>query len=228
MHCVRKEQVDQTDKWGRQVDGMGEFSMYELLTDPFYEIIKQYDRCVIEYCLMKDDAPYRKMLSHREAVLFAMLRLVDQSLEDKRAAEIRWGKAVADDLCPWTYDMDKAKATPIDTAAFLHAPEIRRIDRNGCRFYDCGRNSYPDEAGRIPYWYAFLEPPHGTRYTPDDFRKVNAALFPKGSEALAAYEWTTDWSDYFDDGHEWWGAACWSVYDGRLNRYAVLFASATD
>ncbi|MCR5815032.1 MAG: hypothetical protein K6G15_11165 [Desulfovibrio sp.] len=202
--------------------------MYELLTDPFYEIIKQYDRCVIEYCLMKDDAPYRKMLSHREAVLFAMLRLVDQSLEDKRAAEIRWGKAVADDLCPWAYDMDKAKATPIDTAAFLHAPEIRRIDRNGCRFYDCGRNSYPDEAGRIPYWYAFLEPPHGTRYTPDDFRKVNAALFPKGSEALAAYEWTTDWSDYFDDGHEWWGAACWSVYDGRLNRYAVLFASATD
>ena len=202
--------------------------MYELLTDPFYEIIRKYDRCVIEYCLMKDDAPYRGMQSHKEAVLFAMVRTIDRSIENTRADEIRWGKEAADDLCPWRYDVDKAKATPIDAASFLHAPEILRVDRNGCAFYDCERNSYPDNEGRIPYWYAFLKPPHGTRYKPDDFRKVNAALFPEGTDALEACEWTTDWSDYFDDGHEWWGAACWRVYDARLNRYAVLFASATD
>ena len=204
------------------------FTMYELITDPFYEIIRKYDRCVIEYCLMEDDAPYREMQSHKEAVLFAMRRAVDRSIENKRADAIRWGKEAADDLCPWSYDMDKAKATPIDAASFLHAPEILRMDRNGCTFYDCGRNIYPGNEGRIPYWYAFLKPPHGTRYKPDDFRKVNAALFPGGTDALEACEWTTDWSDYFDDGHEWWGAACWSVYDARLNRYAVLFASATD
>ena len=60
------------------------------------------------------------------------------------------------------------------------------------------------------------------------FRKVNSALFPEGTDELEVYEWTTDWSNYFDDGHEWWGAACWSVYDKNMNRYVVIMASATD
>ena len=202
--------------------------MRELMDDPFYGVVRRYDRCVIEYCLMEDDAPHRGLQSHRDAVLFAMRRAVDRSIEEERRDEARWDRDVADELEPWSYDMDKAKATPIDAASFLHAPEILRVDRNGRAFYDCGRKSYPDNEGRIPYWYAFLKPPHGTRYKPDDFRKVNAALFPGGTDALEACEWTTDWSDYFDDGREWWGTACWSVYDARLNRYAVLFASATD
>ena len=105
-------------------------------------------------------------------------------------------------------------------------------------FYDLKHN--PDGGG-IPYWYAFLEPPHGTgtfvddrgeevrrRYTPDDFHAVNRALFPSGTKRLVALEWTTDWSEYFDDGHEWWGAACWTVYDPGLDRFAVIMASATD
>ena len=65
-------------------------------------------------------------------------------------------------------------------------------------------------------------------YGPDDFRKVNAALFPLGTDGLEVYEWTTDWSNLFDDGHEWWGAACWSVYDKRMDRYVVMLASETD
>ena len=63
---------------------------------------------------------------------------------------------------------------------------------------------------------------------PEDFERVNSVLFPKGADALEVYEWTTDWSNYFDAGHEWWGAACWSAYDRHLDRFAVLFASATD
>ena len=50
----------------------------------------------------------------------------------------------------------------------------------------------------------------------------------KGTERLVVYQWSTDWSNHFDDGHEWWGAACWSVYDPAMDRYAVLFASTTD
>ncbi len=202
--------------------------MRELTEDPFYGLILGYDRCVVEYCLMKDDAPYRGLPSHRDAVLFTMRREIDRCIEDIRDVEIRFGKEVADRMKPWTCDIEKAKAFPIDPAAFLHAPEILRVDRNGTVFYDSGRNSYPDDDGRIPYWYAFLEQPHGTGYKPDDFRRVNAVLFPHGAGALEAYEWTTDWSDYFDDGHEWWGAACWSVYDRSMDRYAVLLASATD
>ena len=73
-----------------------------------------------------------------------------------------------------------------------------------------------------------MEPPQGFDATPEDFERVNAALFPKGSDALEVCEWTTDWCNYFDAEHEWWGAACWSVYDRELGRFVVVLASATD
>ena len=93
--------------------------------------------------------------------------------------------------------------------------------------YDCG---WPDplKGEQIPYWYAFWETPHTSGYGPDEFRKVNSVLFPKGTDELEIYEWTTDWSNYFEAGREWWGTACWSVYDKRMNRYIVIMAETTD
>ena len=80
----------------------------------------------------------------------------------------------------------------------------------------------------LNYRKAFLCPPWGTSYTDRDFDRVNAALFPGGVEGLEVYRWTTDWSEYFDDGHEWWGTLCLTVYDGTLDRFVVILASATD
>ena len=56
----------------------------------------------------------------------------------------------------------------------------------------------------------------------------DVAFFPNGTGDLEVYEWTTDWSDCFDEGHEWWGALCLTVYDKTLDRFAVIMASATD
>ncbi len=81
---------------------------------------------------------------------------------------------------------------------------------------------------KMTFRRAFSDPPHGNRYTDGDFMKLVCALFPQGTQALEVYEWTTDWSEYFDDGHEWWGALCLTVYDKNLNRFAVITASATD
>ena len=198
--------------------------MRELTQDPFYELIgKEYDRCVIDYCLVESEFPYSGMESHREAVLFAMTKVVERCLEDDRASE----EEVAGDLFPRSLDFEKAQAHLIDPNEFLFTPTIMRKVKGGPVVYD-RKNPDVDAGEQIPYWYAFLEPPQWFDATPDDFRRVNDALFPKGTDKLEVYEWTTDWSDYFDDGHEWWGTACWSVYDARLNRFAVLFASATD
>lgn len=82
--------------------------------------------------------------------------------------------------------------------------------------------------GKLNYRKAFLYPPHQNGYTGKDFVRVNAALFPNGIDGLEVYEWTTDWSDYFDDGHEWWGALCLTVFDRTLDRFVVIMASATD
>ena len=80
----------------------------------------------------------------------------------------------------------------------------------------------------LNYRRAFLCPPHGNSYTDSDFERVNAVLFPGGAEGLDVCRWTTDWSEYFDEGHEWWGALCLTVYDRTLDRFAVIMASATD
>ena len=194
-------------------------NLRELVNDPFYELIKKYDGCVIDYCLIEDDTPHRGRRSHSAAVLFAMLKVIER--------DIRYCRETEDEPFPWELDFGKAQAHPIDPATLFRVPQIVRTDYVGQRVYDCGRPA-PLKGEQIPYWYAFWETPHRSGYGPDDFRKVNAALFPAGTEELEAYEWTTDWSNYFDDGHEWWGAACWSVYDRHMNRYVVIMASTTD
>ena len=80
----------------------------------------------------------------------------------------------------------------------------------------------------LNYRKAFLSPPHGNACTDADFERVNAVLFPGGTEELEVYRWTTDWSDYFDEGREWWGTLCLTVYDKSLDRFVVIMASATD
>ena len=107
--------------------------------------------------------------------------------------------------------------------------------------YDCGRGSAealkidasslfaaPKELRAVNFRGAFMYPPQGGPFTEKDFERLIAALFPNGTEGLEVYEWTTDWSDYFDDGHEWWGALCFTVYDKSLDRFVVIMASATD
>lgn len=82
--------------------------------------------------------------------------------------------------------------------------------------------------GKLTYRKAFLYPPHGTALTEKDLARVTAALFPNGTDGLEAYEWDTDWSGYFDEGREWWGALCLTVYDSSLDRFTVIMATATD
>lgn len=88
--------------------------------------------------------------------------------------------------------------------------------------------SSEDRNGKLNYRKAFLDPPHKISYSENDFKRVNDALFPNGTDELEVYEWSTDWSDYFDDGREWWGTLCLTVYDKTLNRFVVIMASATD
>jgi len=202
--------------------------MYELKNDQFYKIIQQYNRCVVEYCLMADDKAYQGIKSHKEAINFAMLTVNDRSIEDEIKFAAKYEKEIADKLVPWSSDIEKAKAVRIDTNTFLFVPKVLHKNRFGMSFYDCDwTNQHTGDT--VPYWYAFLESPYaGTEYAPEDFLRVNHILFPKGTDTLEVYEWTTDWSDYFDDGHEWWGASCWSVYDQMLNRYVVILVSSTD
>lgn len=192
--------------------------MHELINDSFYDILNKYDRLVIDYCLMENDAPHDGISSHKEALLYAMRRLKES--------------------CQWiTVNGEPTVIEKISAEELLcSTEEPQKENTDGAVPY----HGKCTDGGRIPYRYAFLEPPHGTgqvrrngsllrdRYGSEDFDTVNNALFPEGTEELEIHEWSTDWSSYFDAGHEWWGTLCYSIYDKKLNRYTVIMASSTD
>ena len=187
--------------------------MYEIKNDVFYDHIKQYDPNSeyhfvgeVEYHLLKNDKHYEGLQSHREALI-----------------------AVFDQLHPLACDIDKAQSTALDPNTFFYCPNVVKTDHYGNVHYDAKWEPNDDNFGTtVPYWYALMEPVHGKNNNPEDFKKVNEVLFPNGTDKLDIFEWTTDWSEFFDDGHEWYGACCWSIYDKSLDRYVVMLVSATD
>ncbi|MBR3052525.1 MAG: hypothetical protein IKG59_00160 [Firmicutes bacterium] len=208
--------------------------MQEIQNDAFYDLLRQYEPDTeyhlageVEYYLLRDEQPYEGLSSHRDALRFVFDRLVEKSIEDREKAREFFGDDTADRMQPWVYDIGKAQASALDPRDFFYCPNIVKTDYYGNAHYDA--EWQPDNSGTIvPYWYALMEPVQGRRNKPDDFRRVNDTLFPNGTESLDIYEWSTDWSDVFDAGHEWYGACCWSVYDRSMDRYVVMIVSATD
>jgi hypothetical protein len=82
------------------------------------------------------------------------------------------------------------------------------------------------------YRYAFSEPPYSLRESKQEvnelFIGVNQALFDRFEAPLEIYEWSNDWSTYFDPGNEWWGAFLWTVWNEKKNWVIGIGASATD
>ena len=210
--------------------------MKRIDNDAFHDFIKQYDPDSqtlsvgeVDYYLLCDDKPYEGIRSHREALCFVFDLLIRDEMENRENARIKPGDGAADKLRSLVYDIDKAKPSPLDPQVFFYCPDIVKTDYYGNAFYDAGWKPDDENFGTtVPYWYAVMEPVQGRRNKPEVFKKANGILFPAGTDELDIYEWTTDWSDYFDDGHEWYGACCWSVYDKTLNRYVVMLVSATD
>lgn len=128
-------------------------------------------------------------------------------VESHRAALSCAARELFDDGREWSYDLSGARCRKLKSQA-LFAPV--------------------DSDEWLNYRKAFLCPPYGNAYTDSDFERVNAVLFPGGTDGSEVYRWTTDWSEYFDEGREWWGALCLTVYDKTLDRFVVIMASATD
>ena len=83
------------------------------------------------------------------------------------------------------------------------------------------------------FCHAFLNPPypprfgHSARETGQYFLGFCRRLFGNPAD-IEAYEWNTDYSDYFDDGREWWGTYFWTVYSPQNGLYTGIMGSATD
>ena len=82
------------------------------------------------------------------------------------------------------------------------------------------------------YAYAFTDPPYKLRGThsekADLFARINHEILSGISNGTVIYEWPTDWSTYFEAGHEWWGSFCWTLCNSGSDQVSVIAASTTD
>ena len=105
-----------------------------------------------------------------------------------------------------------------------YEPEIMRCALVSSEVFFGGK----DFSHECEYLSAFADPPCGSHYGHEEFKRLNMLLFPNGTEDTEVYSWSDDWSDYFEDGREWWGCMYHTVYDKSTDRYIVIAASATD
>ena len=90
-----------------------------------------------------------------------------------------------------------------------------------------------EDKGQIGFVYAFLDPPYSFMCGKTIFEKGNffldfcRLLFTDISQ-IEVYKWSTDSSNYFDAGKEWWGAFFWTVYNPYQDWYIGIIASTTD
>jgi len=134
------------------------------------------------------------------------------------------------------FDLGQAVATPLDAQAVMpaaHFPPGWRVD--------CTR-----DPARVSWFewlaQAFDDPPYTLQC---DDPGLHAELFPRfcactglvRGEGIEVLDWVgdperdpgrSDWSNYFEDGKEWWGIWCLTVWNPRHRTLAAIAASTTD
>ena len=180
--------------------------MIEVTTHEAYAALRgAFDRVGLDYVILRADGEAWGIEAHKKAAASAF------SVLNGRFSEFDYRVSL---------DPDAMTAEKSDLAALLWVPED--YDERKKRKHGAFTISSP-----LPYWYAFLEPPHGTPYLASDFAKFHDILFPN-KENVEVYRWNDDFSDYFDDGKEWWGTGFWTVYDAENGLFVVIGASLTD
>ncbi|MDE6619011.1 MAG: hypothetical protein K2K74_00705 [Lachnospiraceae bacterium] len=185
--------------------------MKELINDPIYiKLGTEYDELLIDYILLEPDGKYMGEESHKAAVIAAIACLGTRE---------RVGNCY--DRGAFTLEPDKMRCEKTDVSDFF-------FEGNNGWILPPEEIYIKESADKMNYWFAFSSPPYPTPYTVEDFRKINHMLFPVSQRDLEVYSWNDEFSDYFDDGKDWWGTAMWSVYDKAIQRYVVIGASLTD
>lgn len=191
----------------KMVRGMN--MMKEIEDHKIYRMLKgKYEQVAIDYVLLSDDEDYEGLETHRKAV-FEAFNIIN-------ARKAAWNGVPISEP-----EAEKMQAVPVSMEEFLQLPDDAYYDSRpkGNRSFSIPRP--------LTYWFAFLEPPYGVPYLKSDFVVFNDVLFPN-KEHCEAYRWNDDFSDYFDEGKEWWGTGLWTIYDGITGVMAVIGASLTD
>lgn len=128
-------------------------------------------------------------------------------------------------------DVVNAAAVPWDTVGVVDARVLTLV----CRTSPIRRLDPPNGFQRL--LQAFENPPNSIQCPPELFAEFCAAVGLLPNHDIEVLDWVGDpftepersnWSDYFEDGKEWWGIWCLTVWNPRHQTLAALIASSTD
>ena len=219
----------------------------------FIEKYKAYERegGVIDFRIFQldteqEDTPYQKHLAVAQQTLISVAEEANTRL-DRMAAKLKMNRR---ELFTMDYDFnilkDSGKEISVqDFMGWQYEEVSGRIILSGEKLYNqyfyYDDKEVPEKAvamaeedrEKIGFVYAFLDPPYSFMCGKTIFEKGNffldfcRLLFTDISQ-IEVCKWSTDSSNYFDAGKEWWGAFFWTVYNPYWDRYIGIVASTTD
>ena len=219
----------------------------------FIEKYKAYERegGMIDFRIFQldteqEDTPYQKHLAVAQQTLISVAEEANTRL-DRMAAKLKMNRR---ELFTMDYDFnilkDSGKEISVqDFMGWQYEEVSGRIILSGEKLYNqyfyYDDKEVPEKAvamaeedrEKIGFVYAFLDPPYSFMCGKTIFEKGNffldfcRLLFTDISQ-IEVYMWSTDSSNYFDAGKEWWGAFFWTVYNPYWDRYIGIVASTTD
>ena len=194
----------------------------------------------------QDNTPYQKHLAVAQQTLISVAEQVNTRL-DRMAAKLKMNRR---ELFTMDYDFNilKDSGKEISVQDFMgwqyeevSGKIILRGEKLRNQYFYYDDKEVPEKAvplaeedrEKIGFVYAFLDPPYSFMCGKTIFEKGNffldfcRLLFTDISQT-EVYMWSTDSSNYFDAGKEWWGAFFWTVYNPYWDRYIGIIASETD
>ena len=121
------------------------------------------------------------------------------------------------------WDESKMSGQRVDLATFWGTDDVEP------KVWPGGTQSIPTVDG---YKTAFFHPPYGLHGEKAEkaelFAAINRFVLGHDPQRAEIFSWSTDWSNYFEAGHEWWGAYYWTIRPEGAPYMVVVAASSTD
>jgi hypothetical protein len=176
---------------------------------------------VLDYVFLEEQSEAAPVQLHRAAAL-AGIAAIDRRLEQWALSHVS-GQYPMESFFRVHWNPHKLTGEQVSFAAFWGTDDVEPKPM-GERAW-----SIPNVDG---YKTAFFHPPYCLQGSPrekaDLFVGINRFVLGEEQERAEIFSWSTDWSNYFDAGHEWWGAFLWTIRAAGSRRVVVVAASSTD
>lgn len=197
----------------------------------YLDELSHKERFVLKYIFMKkEDTKTDSYENHKDIAIAGMLRIRNlicettfRSVANSSLPELAKGIEMIKNGY-WPYFMveinqNKMSAEKIKCSRFWE-------DEDYYLKYNSDGSDYG--YGRTGYKKAFFSAIHGDP-SQKAFNIINDKyLLPFNDDNLEIYSWNDEWSNYFDDGKEYWGTFYWTIYNKEKDMYIVIAGSATD